>query len=65
MKKDYEIADALTVQEIETELALANPSSVYADICRKALGRRTVRALTITPYGSRLKIAHKRMRGNK
>lgn len=58
-KKKYQVADALTKQEIETELALTNPGSVYADLCRKALGRPTLKALSATVYGARLKIARR------
>ena len=53
----YQLADSLTDEQLEIELSGA--TGLYRDTVRKALGRRTERALTVTPYGARLQVARK------
>lgn len=55
--KLYQLADSLTKDQLEIELAGA--TGAYADTVRKALGRRTNRALTTTEYGAKLAVARK------
>lgn len=58
--KIYQLADSLTEKQLEEELARA--TGLYKDTVRKALGRRTQRALTTTQYGALLTVAGKILR---
>ena len=52
-------ADTITDDQIEELMAEAGAhgDEEQADICRLALGRRTVRAWNMTPYGARIRCA--------
>jgi hypothetical protein len=53
----YQLADSPYFDEkIATELRLTK-SAKFADVCRKALGQRTKRALTASQYGAKLQVA--------